>query len=592
MKKTCLLCGVFNYDRIMQREYPQGFVVGKRNNAYEEHLVMECVGGTCGNVSTMLPYLGVQTFPIGHFDLSDQGRAMTEDLKYYGADVRFVQNSEKGGTTLLQCTHKLDPDTGLHAMGHRGTSPNSQFPARCFIKTKGEGEAPDFIKNLDFVPDVYFLDVCEAGPRYLAEQLRERGALVYFEPESDKDKKKFDKVVAASDIVKFSGTNISDLSFCNAYTDKLFVMTMGVDGLEFKWGSGDWIKVAAPKVEKEVDWEGAGDWLTSKTIALLCEKDLLDKAKWNEEVLRDILAEASRTAAHSVTFMTPKGMIDAEKGRRPRVEIPEEKVPTQGIIGAICGDILGSYFESRTHFTKKTNFKFFHAGSLFTDDTTMTLAIARWLQGERTMEKLEEYMVDFFPMCTKYRYGHLFREWYLAEHRVPYGAASNGSAMRVSPVAWVAHSLDECLELAKQTADITHNSQDGEYGAMSVAAAIYMARTGKSKAEIKKFIEERFGYNLDRKTEDIRVNYTQTSIAAKSVPEAIICYLEANSYEEAVRLAVSLGGDADTQAAIAGSIAAATPGMEVPKEIAVEAISYLTDSLKTALLNFEEYLKK
>ena len=589
MAKTCLLGGLFVYDTIIQREYTNGFVLGKRNK-FNDKVVHECVGGTCGNVSTMLPYLGVQSYPIAHFDLSDQGKALTSDLKYYGADTRFVRNTPKGGTTILNCVHKLDEKTGEHAMGFHAFSPSSNFAQHKYIKVKDE--VPALLEQLDFVPDVYFFDVPEAGHRALAEELRKKGTLVYFEPESAVDVKKFDKALAASDIVKFSGTKVTDLSFAENCPDKLFVKTMGDEGLEFKLGSGNWQHVDAPKNENVVDWEGAGDWLTSKFIALLCENNLLKVSSFTEDAIRDLLAEASKTAAQSVSFMSSKGMIDAEKGRRPRIQLADEDVPTRGIIGTICGDIIGSTYESKMKWTKNPKITVFRAGSLPTDDTTMTLAIAHWLCGDRTPQRLEECMVDFGPMCTIFRYGHKFRDWLKADVRAPYGATSNGSAMRVAAVGWVANSLDECLELAKQTADITHNSEGGERGAMSVAAAVYLARTGKSKDEIKQFIEERFGYNLSRSIEEIRETYAFTSMADESVPEAIVCWLQSDTYMDAISNAIALGGDADTQAAIAGAISAATPGMEVPKEIAVKAVSYLTDSLKEALVEFENYIKK
>ena len=589
MAKTCLLGGLFVYDTIIQREYTNGFVPGKRNK-FIDKVIHECVGGTCGNVSTMLPYLGVQSYPIAHFDLSDQGRALTADLKYYGADTRFVRNTPKGGTTILNCVHKLDDKTGEHAMGFHAFSPSSNFAQHKFIKFKDE--VPALLEKLDFVPDVYFFDVPEAGNRALAEELKKKGSLVYFEPEGVSDKKKFDKAVAVSDIVKFSGTKVTDLSFIRDFSEKLFVKTMGDAGLDFKLGLGEWQHVDSPKVDDVVDWEGAGDWLTSKFIALLCENALLEVSSFTEDFIRNLLAEACKTAARSVSFMSSKGMIDAEKGRRPRVQIADEDVPTRGIIGTICGDIIGSTYESKTKWTKDPHITVFRSGSLFTDDTTMTLAIARWLCGDRTLERLEACMVDFAPMCTIYRYGHKFRDWLKADVRAPYGAASNGSAMRVAAVGWVANSLDECLDLAKQTADITHNSEGGERGAMSVAAAVYLARTGKSKNEIKQFIEERFGYNLSRSIEEIRETYAFTSMADESVPEAIVCWLQSSTYMEAISNAIALGGDADTQAAIAGAISAATPGMEVPKEVAVKAVSYLTDSLKEAFAEFENYIKK
>ena len=310
MKKTCLLSGNFALDTIVTRDYPNGFVVGKANK-FTETVVTECVGNTCGNVATILPYLGVQTFPIGHFDLSEQGLQIKHDLQRYGADVRFVENSENGGTTLLRCTHKRDKMTGEHTTSFRATSPGSRFPKRRFIRVRDE--APVFVEKLDFVPDIFFFDAAEAGLRYLASELRQRGTLVYFEPESDADKKKFQKAVEVSDIVKFSHEKVTDLSFVNHYTDKLFIRTMGAEGLEFNLLGQGWVKVAAVPNDNVVDWEGAGDWTTSQFIACLCERDILSVAQMTIDSVKECLQIACKTASRSVSYLGSKGMIDAIK---------------------------------------------------------------------------------------------------------------------------------------------------------------------------------------------------------------------------------------------------------------------------------------
>ena len=310
MKKTCLLSGNFALDTIVTREYPNGFIVGKANK-FMETIVTETVGNTCGNVATILPYLGVQTFPIGHFDLSEQGLKIKADLQRYGADVRFVENSENGGTTLLRCTHKRDKMTGEHTTSFRATSPGSRFPKRRFIRVRDE--APVFIEALDFVPDVFFFDAAEAGLRFIAGELRQRGTSVYFEPESDADKKKFVKAVEVSDIVKFSHEKVADLSFVDHYTDKLFIRTMGAEGLEFNLCGQGWVKVVSVPNDNVVDWEGAGDWTTSQFIACLCERDILSISQMTTGSVRECLEIACTTASHSVSYLGSKGMIDAGK---------------------------------------------------------------------------------------------------------------------------------------------------------------------------------------------------------------------------------------------------------------------------------------
>ena len=309
MKKTCLLSGNFALDTIVTREYPNGFVVGK-SNKFTETIVTETVGNTCGNVACMLAHLGVPTFPIAHFDLSEQGLQIKNDLQRYGADVRFVENSANGGTTLLRCTHKRDKTTGEHTVSFRATSPGSRFPKRKFLRARDE--APTFMENLDFTPDVFFFDAAEAGLRYLAGELRKRGTLVYFEPESDADKTKFMKAIEVSDIVKFSHEKVEDLSFVEQYKDKLFIRTMGAEGLEFNLCGLGWVKVASVANDNVVDWEGAGDWTTSQFIACLCEREILSIDQMKIDSIQECLEISCRTASRSVSYMGSKGMIDTE----------------------------------------------------------------------------------------------------------------------------------------------------------------------------------------------------------------------------------------------------------------------------------------
>lgn len=308
MKKSCLLSGNFALDTIVTRDYPNGFVVGKTNK-FTETIVTECVGNTCGNVASILPYLGVQSFPIAHLDLSEQGLQIKDDLHRYGADVRFVENSANGGTTLLRCTHKRDKMTGEHTTSFRATSPGSRFPRRRFLRVRDE--APAFIENLDFVPNIFFFDAAEAGLRYLAAELHKQGTLIYFEPEGDAEKNKFLKAVEISDIVKFSHEKVSDISFTTQYTDKLFIRTLGADGLEFNLCGQGWTKVASVPNENVVDWEGAGDWTTSQFIACLCEKDILSIPQMTVEAIRECLEIACETASRSVSYLGSKGLIDA-----------------------------------------------------------------------------------------------------------------------------------------------------------------------------------------------------------------------------------------------------------------------------------------
>lgn len=257
----------------------------------------------------------------------------------------------------------------------------------------------------------------------------------------------------------------------------------------------------------------------------------------------------------------------------------------KGIIGAIGGDIIGSTRENRPIKTK--DFRLFERYSTFTDDTVLTLAIADWLIEDKTSKdvlvKKLKYFAGHYPNAG---YGRSFLHWMQTENPDPYGSWSNGSAMRVSPCAWVAECLREAHDLAYQSAVVTHNHPEGVKGALATCEAVYLARIGASKEEIRNHVEVRYGYDLSRRLDDIRPVYSFDVSCAGSVPESIICFLEAEDYEDAVRNAVSLGGDSDTQAAIAGSIAAAY--FEVPQSIADKAINHLDDRLFDVFVEFEE----
>lgn len=212
-------------------------------------------------------------------------------------------------------------------------------------------------------------------------------------------------------------------------------------------------------------------------------------------------------------------------------------------------------------FTKEKliNYKSFSLGTHYTDDTVMTMANIAWLLTDNLTK--EELVKQMSKLGTKYPmagYGKHFWMWLQGSTDFkPYNSCGNGSAMRVSPVGWFFNTEEDVLKYAKISAEVTHNHPEGIKGAQSVAMAIYLARTGHTKQEIKKYIEENFGYNLNRTVEEIRPDYHFEVLCQTSVPEAIICFLEGNSTLEAIQLAISLGGDTDTQGAIAGSIAEA-----------------------------------
>ena len=256
------------------------------------------------------------------------------------------------------------------------------------------------------------------------------------------------------------------------------------------------------------------------------------------------------------------------------------------MMGAICGDIIGSSYEFRPN--KRYDFPLFTRKSTYTYDTVMTCAIADWLMTDiAPEEKMQDWGREHFYAG----YGPMFRRWIQADFPRPYNSFGNGSAMRVSPVGWFATSLEECLRLAKESAEVTHNHPEGIKGAQVTATAIYLARTGKTKEEIKTYITETFGYNLERKYADIKPDYKFDVTCQGSVPESIICFLESNDYESAIRLSVSMGGDADTMGSITGGIAAAFY-KEIPDNIAARCLDLLSADIFETVEKFSEYLEK
>jgi len=222
------------------------------------------------------------------------------------------------------------------------------------------------------------------------------------------------------------------------------------------------------------------------------------------------------------------------------------------IIGAIAGDIIGSVYE--WHNVKTIDFKLFRHKSTFTDDSVLTLATMDAILNQRNYTESYQLFGRNYPHRG---YGGHFHSWIYSENPEPYNSWGNGSAMRVSPVGWYGNSIEEVMAEAQKSAEVTHNHPEGIKGAQSTAIAIYMARIGKNKEEIKKYIMDTFQYNLERKINDIRPNYEFDVSCQGSVPEAIIAFLESTDFENAIRLAISIGGDSDTIACIAGGIAEA-----------------------------------
>lgn len=254
------------------------------------------------------------------------------------------------------------------------------------------------------------------------------------------------------------------------------------------------------------------------------------------------------------------------------------------MLGSIAGDIIGSRFEHAQIKTK--DFELFSRQCTFTDDTVHTVAVADSLL---TKTPYQVNFLRYFQAYPNAGYGHRFRRWARSPRPAPYGSFGNGSAMRVSPIAWFYDGLDKVLEEALHSAEVTHNHPEGVKGAQAVAGAIYLARTGAGKPDIRNFVEVRFGYDLSRTLDEIRPGYSFKVTCQESVPQAITAFLEAEDFEDAVRNAVSLGGDSDTLACIAGSIAEAYFG-GVPEEIRAETLKRLDAKTLKIVSQFSDYL--
>ncbi len=249
------------------------------------------------------------------------------------------------------------------------------------------------------------------------------------------------------------------------------------------------------------------------------------------------------------------------------------------MLGAITGDIVGSIYEFNN--LKSKEFPFFGAKCRFTDDTVLTVAIADWLTCNLDLENTLAHYTFKYPGRS---YGGMYSEWAKQWDRQPYNSFGNGSAMRVSAVAWIAKDLDEVLALAKASAEVTHSHPEGIKGAQATATAIWMAKEGADALTMRQAITDRFDYDLSETVDDIREWYYFNETCQKTVPQAITCALEATDFEDAIRNAISIGGDSDTVAAITGGIAEAMFG--VPTDIKRKTLSYLPQEFLEVIERF------
>ena len=262
--------------------------------------------------------------------------------------------------------------------------------------------------------------------------------------------------------------------------------------------------------------------------------------------------------------------------------------------GAILGDIIGSPYEFDRG-SKSKDFPLFSPDSTYTDDSVMTLAVADAFlsiapntDDAEIRRRLIQSMQTYGQAFPHAGYGGMFRRWLKDPNPQPYGSYGNGSAMRVSSAGWLFDDLETVRHMARLSAEVTHNHPEGIKGAEATASAIYLSRTGSTKAEIKAYIEANFHYDLSRSCDEIRPTYRHVESCQETIPEAITAFLEGRSFEDVIRTAVSLGGDCDTLTCIAGSIAEGYYG--VPEELKQQCRERLPEDLRKILRRFEEKL--
>ena len=268
------------------------------------------------------------------------------------------------------------------------------------------------------------------------------------------------------------------------------------------------------------------------------------------------------------------------------------------MLGAIVGDIVGSVYEWNNIKTKA--FPLFRDDCFFTDDTVMTCAVAEAIMNGGQKDDFIDAMKKYGRMYPNADYGARFNQWLMTDNREPYNSFGNGSAMRVSPCAWVMEATtgelpSEGKRLAQLSAEVTHNHPEGIKGAMATADAIYMCRyffgsdnPADIKRRVKEHIEKEYGYDLSKTLDEIRPTYRFNETCQDTVPQAIVAFLESTNFEDAIRNAISLGGDSDTLAAITGSIAEAAYG--IPEWITNKVYTYLDEPLKDVLRRWEEFV--
>ena len=292
-KLTCLGAGTFPLDNLQEK-------TGKDIKTIYQH-----VGGTCGNVMSILAWMGWHTLPAARLDNSETGLLIKADLESYGCDTRLVSNTPDGGTTILDIIHKTGRD-GKPKTAYMAHSPRGgRFVNHRFWTQK---QAQALFDSLEEMPDVFFFDRCAPGNILLAQLFHERGVLVYYEPNEPVDRN-FLRAVTASDIVKFSNEKHPDVSFTEGFTDKLFIQTLNEKGLRFKLRAEGWMTIPPEHNPHAVDGEGAGDWTTSAFINDMGHHHMLTFDRIHQPNVTHCLEEAQRVASMSVSYLGAKGLI-------------------------------------------------------------------------------------------------------------------------------------------------------------------------------------------------------------------------------------------------------------------------------------------
>ena len=323
MNKTIITTGNFNLDEILYRELSDKTKYARITiNSW-----VTCeIGGNAGNVSVELAIMGWNVYPIAMFDESPQGQWCMEDLALYGCNTRFVSCSPKGGTFIFRAIHNMRGKDGKIKMGIRTCGPTSMFPKRHNLTVREE--APALIASLDFVPDVFFFGSPEAGHRYLAQGLRNRGSLIYYEIQNkiEMNKALRDSLEVAH-IIKMSDEHVTLAQadeFVRSYPHKLFIQSMGAQGVRFSLHGQQWVTIPAVPVQKVADTEGAGDAMTAAFINALPVHDV---SRLTTDQVRTALKVALQASAQAISYIGAKGHIlndpkyaHIEKGVRKRIE--------------------------------------------------------------------------------------------------------------------------------------------------------------------------------------------------------------------------------------------------------------------------------